>query len=295
MTIFYNFLINILIIYFFSHNLGFFKIHNVYNWVFDSFGFIFVKIIKLYNILLINNSTKILGLEFINSQIYDAIWHTTQTKFDFIIVILVALTLIGILFLQATLLNKSLYPNSTFDSEKYSPYECGFAPFKTEWSQFDIKFYLVALLFLVFDVELMFLLPYCLSYYYLGLTGYSVFMIFFGILLIGFLVEWATGMLVWKGEKVLTNFEEKIFWLKFPTFLKVNKVTSTMYINSYLEQTDSKYFLKRYWRHILWYNNKRLNRIMYRAPYISVGYIDKVGGYQNGDWVECYLYLNKDI
>lgn len=57
----------------------------------------------------------------------------------------------------------------------------------------------------------MFILPYCLSYYYLGLTGYGAFMIFFSILLIGFLMEWAAGILVWKGEHNLSNFEKKIF------------------------------------------------------------------------------------
>jgi len=63
---------------------------------------------------------------------------------------------------------------------------------------------LVALLFLVFDVELMFLLPYSLSYHYLGLFGYIIFLLFFSILVIGFLVEWAVGMLVWKGEEELS-------------------------------------------------------------------------------------------
>lgn len=124
----------------------------------------------------------------------------------YVLIFAMSLCFLFILFLllQANLLNLSFYPNSTFDAEKYSPYECGFTPFWTERAQFDIKFYLVALLFLVFDVELMFLLPYSLSYHYLGLFGYIIFLLFFSILVIGFLVEWAVGMLVWKGEEELS-------------------------------------------------------------------------------------------
>lgn len=128
---------------------------------------------------------------------YDIIFNNNINFLTLVLVILIAIGFILFLLTQANLLNLSFYPNSTFDSEKYSPYECGFSPFRTERAQFDIKFYLVALLFLVFDVELMFLLPYCLSYYYLGILGYVVFLIFFFILILGFLVEWAVGMLTW--------------------------------------------------------------------------------------------------
>lgn len=76
------------------------------------------------------------------------------------------------------------------------------------------------MLFLVFDVELMFLLPYCLSYYYLGLTGYIVFILFFSILLIGFIVEWSAGMLTWKGEQVISSFNKNTFLLKDGTIHK---------------------------------------------------------------------------
>lgn len=135
-----------------------------------------------------------------DTSIFDSAILINQTVIDSLIVIVIIYGLIVFLFKQAKNLNQSLYPDSTFDTEKYSPYECGFAPFKTEWTQFDIKFYLIALLFLVFDVELMFILPYCLSYIYLGLTGYIIFIIFFSLLLVGFLVEWSAGMLIWKGS-----------------------------------------------------------------------------------------------
>jgi len=149
------------------------------------------------------------------------------------------LNLLFILFLltQANLLNLSFYPNATFDTEKYSPYECGFAPFWTERAQFDIKFYLVALLFLVFDVELMFLLPYCLSYYYLGFYSYIIFILFFAILIIGFLVEWAVGMLVWKGED---ESPSNAFWINEKTTqTKHNAQNYFIFIKNYLRYVDN--------------------------------------------------------
>jgi len=134
-------------------------------------------------------------------EAFDIIFANSLNFTNLIFGILACLGLIIFLLTQANLLNLSFYPNATFDAEKYSPYECGFAPFRTERAQFDIKFYLIALLFLVFDVELMFLLPYCVSYYYLGFYSYIIFLLFFIILIISFLVEWALGMLIWKGEK----------------------------------------------------------------------------------------------
>jgi len=95
---------------------------------------------------------------------------------------------------------------------------------------------LVALLFLVFDVELMFLLPYCLSYYYLGVLGYIIFLIFFFVLIIGFLVEWAVGMLTWRGEeKNPISLQKNIFF----EIEKKNKQTNYVkYIIQYLNYLD---------------------------------------------------------
>jgi NADH-quinone oxidoreductase subunit A len=180
---------------------------------------------------------------FCNIEQFDVIFHFNKSGFDFLIAILVSAGLIVFLLTQANLLNSSFFPNSTFDAEKYSPYECGFAPFKTERSQFDIKFYLVALLFLVFDVELMFLLPYCLSYYYLGVTGYLVFILFFSLLLIGFLVEWASGMLIWKGDQGLDNFNFKTFKIKkLEQF--VNPYNYYNYMFYYINHLDNKQLFK---------------------------------------------------
>ena len=157
-------------------------------------NFFFFDLLAFYNFLIPENY-KLFFL-----QNYDIIFANSLNITTLLLTLIVSLLLIGFLLLQANLLNLSFYPNATFDSEKYSPYECGFAPFWTERAQFDIKFYLVALLFLVFDVELMFLLPYCVSYFYLGFHGYVIFLLFFTILIVGFLVEWAVGVLVWKGQ-----------------------------------------------------------------------------------------------
>lgn len=72
------------------------------------------------------------NLQYFNIEIFDVVLHQNKTFFDFFIILLIIIFLVILLLGQATLLNKSLYPNSTFDAEKYSPYECGFAPFKTE-------------------------------------------------------------------------------------------------------------------------------------------------------------------
>lgn len=207
-----------------------------------------------------------------NIEQFDLIFHTNKSGQDLIITCLLATGLIGFLLIQAHLLNLSFYPNATFDSEKYSPYECGFSPFKTERSQFDIKFYLVALLFLVFDVELMFLLPYCLTYYYLGFTGYIIFIIFFSILLIGFLVEWATGMLIWKGEKVLQEFENETYVLDDPDILKK---TFHNYMYIYLKYIDNKYLFKDFSKRARRFRVTFLNRWWFWRPYYSRGYVDK--------------------
>jgi hypothetical protein len=98
----------------------------------------------------------------------------------------------------------------------------------------------------VFDVELMFLLPYGLSYYYLGLTGYIIFIVFFSILLVGFLVEWATGMLIWKGEKVLQNFENETYTLDDGL---VHRRTAFHFINLYVTHIDNKQIYKRLHRY----------------------------------------------
>ena len=84
------------------------------------------------------------------------------------------------------------------NDEKLSPYDCGFEPFDDARTKFDIRFYLVALLFIIFDLEVAFLFPWAISLENIGLFGYFSMMIFLIILTIGFIYEWKKGALEWE-------------------------------------------------------------------------------------------------
>lgn len=84
------------------------------------------------------------------------------------------------------------------DSEKLSTYECGFEAFGDARGKFDIRFYLVAILFIIFDLEVTFLFPWAISLKYIGLTGFWSMMLFLAVLTIGFIYEWKKGALEWE-------------------------------------------------------------------------------------------------
>ena len=84
------------------------------------------------------------------------------------------------------------------DPEKLSPYECGFEPFNDSRMEFDIRFYLVAILFIIFDLEIAFLFPWAVSLGKIGVFGFVSMMIFLSILTIGFIYEWKKGALDWE-------------------------------------------------------------------------------------------------
>jgi NADH-quinone oxidoreductase subunit A len=84
------------------------------------------------------------------------------------------------------------------DAEKVSPYECGFEPFEDARGRFDVRFYLVAILFIIFDLEVAFLFPWAVSLGNIGLLGFWSMMIFLGVLTIGFVYEWRKGALEWE-------------------------------------------------------------------------------------------------
>jgi NADH-quinone oxidoreductase subunit A len=84
------------------------------------------------------------------------------------------------------------------DSEKLSPYECGFEPFEHARNRFDVRFYLVAILFIIFDLEVAFLFPWAVSLGQLGLFGFWSMIVFLGVLTIGFIYEWKKGALEWE-------------------------------------------------------------------------------------------------
>ena len=84
------------------------------------------------------------------------------------------------------------------DPEKVSAYECGFDPFDDARARFDIRFYLVAILFIIFDLEVTFLFPWAISLHTIQLTGFWAMVIFLVILTIGFVYEWRKGALEWE-------------------------------------------------------------------------------------------------
>ena len=83
------------------------------------------------------------------------------------------------------------------DPEKLSAYECGFEPFNDSRMEFDIRFYLVAILFIIFDLEIAFLFPWAISLGNLGALGFWSMMIFLFVLTVGFIYEWKKGALDW--------------------------------------------------------------------------------------------------
>ncbi|MCB1502027.1 MAG: NADH-quinone oxidoreductase subunit A [Bauldia sp.] len=83
------------------------------------------------------------------------------------------------------------------DPEKLSPYECGFAPFDDARMTFDVRFYLVSILFIIFDLEVAFLFPWAVVFGDIGWFGFWSVMIFLAVLTIGFVYEWRKGALEW--------------------------------------------------------------------------------------------------
>jgi len=84
------------------------------------------------------------------------------------------------------------------NAEKLSPYECGFESFEDARMQFDVRFYLVAILFIIFDLEIAFLFPWAVALDSIGLTGLVAMAVFLGVLVIGFIYEWKKGALEWE-------------------------------------------------------------------------------------------------
>ncbi len=84
------------------------------------------------------------------------------------------------------------------DSEKSSPYECGFEAFEDARMKFDVRYYLVAILFIIFDLEIAFFFPWAVVLDDIGAYGFWAMMIFLGILVVGFVYEWRKGALEWE-------------------------------------------------------------------------------------------------
>jgi NADH-quinone oxidoreductase subunit A len=110
------------------------------------------------------------------------------------------LIFIGIAFGLATVIviASLLAGPSRPDPEKTSAYECGFEAFDDARSKFDVRFYLVSILFIIFDLEVAFLFPWAVSLGKIGMYGFWSMMVFLGVLTIGFIYEWKKGALEWE-------------------------------------------------------------------------------------------------
>jgi NADH-quinone oxidoreductase subunit A len=104
---------------------------------------------------------------------------------------------VGILFLSVSLLLSSLIRPSKYSEEKLIPYECGENPVGSPWIQFNIRFYVFALIFIIFDVEVAFLVPWAVVFKKLGMFAFIEGLIFILILGVGLAYVWAKGDLQW--------------------------------------------------------------------------------------------------
>ena len=115
---------------------------------------------------------------------------------DYLPIILFLIIALG-LSLAFVAINYIAAPNKP-DPEKLSAYECGFEPFNDSRMEFDVRFYLVAILFVIFDLEVAFLFPWAVGFQHIGSLGFWSMMLFLLILTIGFLYEWKKGALEWE-------------------------------------------------------------------------------------------------
>jgi NADH-quinone oxidoreductase subunit A len=110
-----------------------------------------------------------------------------------IIIFIAVASAIGLALLLASFLVAYKQP----DPEKLSAYECGFNAFDDARMKFDVRFYLVAILFIIFDLEVSFLFPWAAAFGRIGLYGFWSMMVFLGVLTVGFIYEWKKGALEW--------------------------------------------------------------------------------------------------
>ena len=110
-----------------------------------------------------------------------------------LIFLAIAVGLAGIIIVTSLLVARQ-----SPDSEKVSAYECGFEPFEDSRQRFDVRYYLVAILFIIFDLEVAFLFPWAVSLGNIGLFGFWSMVFFLGVLTVGFIYEWRKGALEWE-------------------------------------------------------------------------------------------------
>ncbi len=111
-----------------------------------------------------------------------------------ILVFIIVGLILGIVMIGAGALFSKHHP----DSAKNAPYECGFDAFESSHIPFDVRFYLVAILFIIFDLETAFFFPWAVALRKIGWFGFGAMMLFLGLLVIGFIYEWKRGALEWE-------------------------------------------------------------------------------------------------
>ena len=120
--------------------------------------------------------------------------HVNLAEYFPVLLFIIVATAIGVALLIA---GRLLGPHAPY-AEKLSPYECGFEAFDDSRMRFDIRYYLIAILFIMFDLEIAFLFPWAIANGQVGLVGFTTVMIFLGILVVGFVYEWKKGALDWE-------------------------------------------------------------------------------------------------
>ena len=116
------------------------------------------------------------------------------TDYLYILIFILFAAVLGVVLMTLA----RLVANSKPNPEKNAPYECGFAAFESAHIPADVRFYLVAILFIIFDLETAFFFPWALVLREISWVGYATMMIFLGILVIGFIYEWKKGALEWE-------------------------------------------------------------------------------------------------
>ena len=126
-----------------------------------------------------------------------AIWKMLELYLPILIFIVIGLG-VGIVSLGASIGLGQVLGVRKPNSEKSSPFECGFEAFEDARMKFDVRYYLVAILFIIFDLEIAFFFPWAVVLDDIGAYGFWAMMIFLGILVVGFLYEWKKGALEWE-------------------------------------------------------------------------------------------------
>jgi len=111
--------------------------------------------------------------------------------------ILIFLVMGAIFGLVPVILGRLVAPHRP-DNDKLSPYECGFEAFEDSRMKFDVRYYLVAILFIIFDLEIAFLFPWAVVLKQIGMFGFMAMVVFLTILVVGFVYEWKKGALEWE-------------------------------------------------------------------------------------------------